>query len=142
MFIVASDHAGFELKERLKKWFDKKHFNYYDCGANNFEKDDSYVEYAKKAIEYYEKNKKENDFLILICGSGVGMNIVANRNPNIRAVLAQTAKQAEQARAHNNSNCLCLGARNICLFKARRIIIKFLKTNFLGGKYLQRINKI
>lgn len=142
MFIIASDHAGFELKNRIKKWFDKKGVKHFDCGADYFDKDDSYVDYAKKAIEYYQNNCQENDHLILICGSGVGMNIVANRNSKIRAVLANTKKQAIQAKEHNNANCLCLGARNTCFLKAKKIIKAFENTKFLGGKYLERIENI
>lgn len=142
MFVVASDHAGFELKKKIKKWFDKTNQKYFDCGAENFDAEDSFVDYAKKAIEYYTKKCKPSDVLLLICGSGIGMSIVANRNKDIRAVLASNSKQAKQSRFHNNANCLCIGARNTSFLKAKSIINSFQKTNFLGGKYQDRMNNI
>ena len=143
MIILASDHAGFLLKEKIKRWLTKTGNQFFDCGAENLDIDDSYVDYAKKGIDYYLKNCDiQNDKLILICGSGVGMSIVANRNPQIFAVLAQTKKQAKQAREHNNANCLCLGARNVCFCSTKRMIKTFLATSFLGGKYLDRMNSI
>ena len=88
------------------------------------------------------KNCTENDHVILICGSGVGKSIAAIRNPKIRAVLAMTTKQALQSRKHNNANCLCLGARNTCFWTAKRIINTVAKTEFLGGKYQDRMETI
>lgn len=143
MIIIASDHAGFELKEKIKKYLTSKKIYFFDAGATNFEQTDSYVDYGKKAIKYFLENcDPKDDKIFLICGSGVGMSIVANRNPEIRAVLAYSTKQAKQSRQHNNSNCLCIGARNTSFEKAKRILNMFLKTEFLGGKYQDRINSI
>lgn len=142
MFIVASDHAGFELKEKIKHWFDKTNQKFFDCGAISYKNDDSYVDYAKIAIEHFKKNCEQGDFLLLICGSGVGMSIVANRDKKIRAVLAYNKRQAKQSRLHNNANCICLGARNTSFWRAKKIIKTFLNTNFLGGKYLERMQNI
>lgn len=143
MIVLGCDHAGFLLKERLKKWLLKKDIRFVDVGAENIDLQDSYVLYAKNAVEYFVNScDKNTDKLILICGSGVGMNIVANRNSDIRAVLALSKKQAIQAREHNDANCLCLGARNTNLFGAKRIVKAFLNTNFLQGKYLDRIKSI
>ena len=143
MIVLGSDHAGFELKEKLKRYFSKKNIEFSDAGAVELEKNDSYVIYGKGAVEYFINNcNVDKDKLILICGSGIGMSIVANRNPKIRAVLAYSAKQAVQGRQHNNCNCLCLGARNLCFLKAKCIVSKFLKAEFLGGKYAERLKSI
>ena len=143
MIVLASDHVGFKLKEKLKRYFAKKNIEFFDAGAMEFDNSDSYVDYGKGAIEYFLNNcNDEVDKLILVCGSGVGMSIVANRNKDIRAVLAYSVKQVVQGRQHNNCNCLCLGARNTCAIKAKCIISKFLKTQFLGGKYAKRIESI
>ncbi len=143
MIVLASDHAGFYLKEKLKPWLFKNEVQFFDIGAVSYEKLDSYVAYGKKAVDYFLKNCDiKKDKLVLICGSGVGMNIVANRNEKIRAVLANTKKQAVQGRQHNDCNCLCIGARNINFLKAKNIIKTFLQTEFLGEKYLDRINEI
>ena len=143
MLVLASDHAGFNLKEKIKKYFSKKNIQFFDVGTLEYDKDDSYVMYGKNAIDYFLKNKTDDeDKLILICGSGVGMSIVANRNKNIRAVLALCAKQAVMARQHNDCNCLCLGARNTCYCYAKRIINKFIETKFLAGKHKDRIESI
>lgn len=139
MIIIGSDHAGFKLKKSLEKWLDKKEIKYLDCGATEFQSQDSYVDYAKKSIYYFVKNCSANDKLVLVCGSGVGMSIVANRNKNIRAVLCWSTKQAKQARMHNNANCLCLGGRNTSLLRAKSILKAFLSTAFLGGKYQDRL---
>ena len=143
MIVLGSDHAGFELKEKLKKWFEKNNIQFFDVGAKQIDGQDSYVDYAKNGVEYFVKNcNKEKDKLVLICGSGVGMSIVANRHSEIRAVLAYSKKQAVQARQHNDCNCLCLGARNTTIFFAKQIVKAFLKTDFLQGKYLDRIKTI
>ena len=142
MIVIASDHAGFKLKEKIKIWLKKQKIYFVDCGAEKFDKDDSFVDYAKKSIDFYQKNCQKTDLLVLICGSGVGMNIVANRNSGINAVLALSPKQAEQSRLHNNANCLCIGARNTSFWTAKKIIKKFISTDFLGGKYLERMNNI
>lgn len=143
MIVLASDHAGFNHKEKLKQYFLKNNIEFFDAGAIKLDNQDSYVVYAKGAIEYYINNCDEKkDKIILICGSGIGMSIVANRNKKIRAVLAYSPKQAEQGRQHNDCNCLCLGARNTKFFKTKSIILKFLNTQFLGGKHAERIKTL
>lgn len=144
MIIIASDHAGLILKNKIVKWLTKNNLEVEDVGANSFDTSDSFVSFAKLAIDHFVKlnNSEKDNYLILVCGSGVGMNIVANRNKSINAVLATTKKQAIQGREHNNCNCLCLGARNTSFSVAKSIINSFLKTEFLGGKYLTRMNSI
>ncbi|MGN1222037.1 MAG: RpiB/LacA/LacB family sugar-phosphate isomerase [Christensenellales bacterium] len=142
MIYISCDHAGFDLKQKLVKWFKKTGLNYVDFGAKTYNQLDSYVDYAKQALNEFIDKKNIEDKLVLICGSGVGMSIVANRNKNIRAVLAYNNKQVFQARQHNDANCLCIGARNTNFFKSKKFIKTFLTTEFLGGKHLDRINSI
>ena len=142
MIVVACDHAGFALKQKFIEYFKKNDVVFFDCGATEFDAEDSYVKYAKDAIKYFDNNYQYGDLLLLICGSGVGMSIVANRQNNIRAVLAKSAKQAKQAREHNDANCLCIGARNTGFWHAKQIFKKFIQTKFLGGKYKSRIDEI
>ena len=142
MIVLASDHAGYELKNKVKLWLEKQGEKVFDVGAEKFDGEDSYVDYAKKAIDHFNKNANVDDKLILICGSGVGMSIVANRHKNVRAVLAFTAKQVVQARNHNNANCQCVGARNTSFLKTKVLVQKFLKTDFLGGKHQKRVESI
>ena len=143
MIVIASDHAGFKKKEKIKNWLEKQNAQFFDAGPEIFDAGDSYVSFAKKAIDFFTANcDVENDRLILICGSGIGMSIVANRNTKIRAVVALSKKQAVQARQHNNCNCLCIGARNTSFLRMKVIIKAFLKVDFLGGKYLDRVNSI
>ena len=114
-----------------------------DMGALVFDETDSYVEYGTKAcIEFCSREKEENNTLILICGSGVGMSMVANRYKEIRAVNPESVKKAKLAREHNNANCLCLGARLISLGKAKKITKAFLSEKFLGGKHENRVNEL
>ncbi|MGN1212826.1 MAG: RpiB/LacA/LacB family sugar-phosphate isomerase [Christensenellales bacterium] len=142
MIYISCDHAGFDLKQKLVKWFEKIGLNYVDFGAKTYNQLDSYVDYAKLALNEFVDKKNVEDKLVLICGSGVGMSIVANRNKNIRAVLAYNNKQVFQARQHNDANCLCIGARNTNFLKSKKFIKTFLTTEFLGGKHLERINSI
>ena len=139
MIILASDHAGFELKEYLKLYFTKRKIDFVDAGAIKYDAQDDYPDIAQKAVKQVLKD--ENNSGIFICGSGVGMCMVANRHKGIRAVLAGDAPTAQMARLHNNANVLCLGSRNICKRRATNIINTFLSTEFLGGKHQRRINK-
>ena len=139
MIILASDHAGYELKEYLKTYFDKRNIEYIDAGAHSFDPEDDYPDIIKSAAKQMLKN--ENNKGVFICGSGVGVSMVANRHKGIRAVLAQDVATAQMARMHNNANVLCLGARSICKKRATNIIKTFLTTDFLGGKHQRRIDK-
>ncbi len=143
MIVISCDHAGFNLKNKFVEHFKDNKIEYVDIGAQILEPQDSFVMYGKKAIDYYLNNCDiQKDKLLLICGSGIGMSIVANRSPNIRAVLCFDKVQAEQGRMHNNCNCLCLGERNTDFKKAKEIFNIFFKTDFLGGKYKHRLDQI
>jgi ribose 5-phosphate isomerase B len=140
MLIIVSDHRGYDLKEDLKKWFFKKQIDFVDIGAKNYDHEDSYVDYSKKAMDMFSQNKKSK--AILICGSGVGVCIVANRYKDVRAFVASSKKMVKHAVAHDDANVLCLSADYTSLFKAKCYIKTFLATTFLSGKYLKRIEKI
>ena len=143
MIIIACDHAGFNYKLKLIEFLQKQGLAIKDMGALVFDETDSYVEYGTKAcIEFCSREKEENNTLILICGSGVGMSMVANRYKEIRAVNPESVKKAKLAREHNNANCLCLGARLISLGKAKKITKAFLSEKFLGGKHENRVNEL
>ena len=136
--VMCADHAGFELKEQLKDYLSKSN-DIIDVGANAIDNEDSYVDYAKKANKQVVDN---NCYGIYVCGSGVGMSIVANKQRGIRAVMPASVELVEKSRQHNNANVLCLGARFMTLEEAKKIVDKFLSTDFLGGKYQTRLQSI
>ncbi len=129
---IASDHAGFLLKEILKQ-----HFKLVDLGCNSKDSCD-YPIFAHKLAE----SIKNNDRGILICGTGIGMSITANKHKNIRAALCNDIQTAELSRKHNNANVIVLGARIISTEMAINCIKIFLNTAFEGGRHLHRLNLI
>lgn len=135
---MCADHAGFDLKEQLKEYLSKSN-EIIDVGANVVDNDDSYVDYAKRANKQVVDN---NCYGIYVCGSGVGMSIVANKQRGIRAVMPASVELVEKSRQHNDANVLCLGARFMTVEEAKKIVDKFLSTDFLGGKYQVRIQSI
>ena len=135
--LIASDHAGFVLKNKLMDYFKNK-FEFTDFGTNSEESVD-YPDFAHKlANEISTKNLSG----VLICGSGVGMSMVANRYKNVRAALCFNENMAKLSRQHNDANILALGARTTDESEIYSIIESFLNTNFEGGRHQQRINKI
>ena len=135
--IIASDHAGFELKESVKKFLFKKRKKILDLGTANSESVD-YPDFA----HLLSKKIKNNEFGILICGSGIGMDMTANKHKNIRAALCYDIKSTKLSRQHNNANVMAIGARLTTKNVALRCVNTFLKTNFIGGRHLRRVNKI
>lgn len=136
--IVCSDHAGFELKQKIVAHL--SNLDVLDKGAFDIDQMDSYVDYAHLANA--EVVKDSQNMGIYVCGSGVGMSIVANKQKGIRAVNAYSQELAQKAREHNNANVLCLGARFVDHALALKIVDTFLQTDFLGGKYEQRVETI
>ena len=133
---IASDHAGFNLKEEILK---KSKDDCIDLGTNNSDSVD-YPEYAQKIVE---KIKFDKDSLgILICGSGIGMSIAANRDEFIRAGLAFNPEVAKLMRMHNNANILVLPGRFINVQEALKCVDNFIGTDFAGGRHQNRINKL
>ncbi|MCB9364339.1 MAG: ribose 5-phosphate isomerase B [Flavobacteriales bacterium] len=136
---IGSDHAGFELKEFIKNYLIDKGININDFGPDSDARTD-YADYAHPVASFVEKN---NDFLgILICGSGNGINMTANKHQEIRSALCWSAEIAELARLHNNANILVLPARFISNEEAIKCVDVFFNTQFEGGRHTYRVNKI
>ena len=137
--ILASDHAGFKLKEVIKNFLIKKRNKVLDLGTKNNEPVD-YPDFAHRlSIKIGNKNKH---FGVLICGSGIGMGIVANRHKNIRAAICHNIKSAKLSRQHNNANVIAIGARLTKKKVALKCVNTFLGTDFTGGRHLRRLKKI
>jgi ribose 5-phosphate isomerase B len=136
--VIGSDHAGYELKEFVKNYLVEKGVEVEDKGAYSLESVD-YPDFAKKVSEAV---LEENILGILICGTGIGVSIAANRHPGVRAALCQTEFGARMARAHNNANVLCMGARVVGIGLAESIVNAFLSTEFEGGRHARRVDKI
>ena len=137
--ILASDHAGFRLKEEIKKFLIKKRKKVLDLGTKNTNSVD-YPDYAHLLSKKIGKNR--NQFGILICGSGAGMSMAANKHKNIRAALCYNTKATKLSRLHNNANVMALGSRLIKKNVALKCVGAFLKTNFDGGRHSRRVKKI
>tara|TARA_B100001750_G_C15298836_1_gene491195 strand:- start:166 stop:591 length:426 start_codon:yes stop_codon:yes gene_type:complete len=135
---IGSDHAGFQHKEKIKKHLKKEKKEVIDLGPNNEESVD-YPEFAHKVCKKI-KSKKEKG--ILICGSGNGINMSANKHKNIRAALCWNKETAKLARNHNNANILSIPARFIDAEKTIKIVDVFLKEEFDGGRHEKRVKKI
>tara|TARA_Y100000590_G_C15520680_1_gene939282 strand:+ start:411 stop:860 length:450 start_codon:yes stop_codon:yes gene_type:complete len=137
--LLASDHAGFKLKQAIKNFLFKRGIIVRDLGTKNT----SSVDYPVYAHILSKKiNKNKNQFGILVCGSGVGMSITANKYKNVRAALCHNIKSAKLSRQHNNANIIALGSRLINKKIALKCISVFLKTPFERGRHLRRIKKI
>ena len=136
---ISSDHAGFNLKEFIKKKLIKKKRKIFDLGPDNSNSVD-YPIYAHKLSKAVSKNSK--NFGILICGSGTGMNIAANKHKKIRAAACYSIKSTKLSRMHNNANIITLGSRLISRKNALLFIDTFLKTKFDGRRHQRRVNKI
>ncbi|HBK85600.1 MAG TPA: ribose 5-phosphate isomerase B [Firmicutes bacterium] len=136
---IASDHGGFSLKEELRTSLTDWGIQVLDKGCHSPESVD-YVDYAAQAVEAVLGGECER--AILICGTGIGMSIAANKFPGIRAALCHDHFSAQATREHNDSNVLCLGARVIGSSLAESIVKVWLNTEFSGGRHQRRIDKI
>ena len=136
---IASDHAGFTLKEQIKKKFANK-INIIDLGTDNSTTSVNYPSYAHQLCKKVSLNNK--NIGILVCGSGMGMSMAANRHKKIRAALCYSIKNTKLSRLHNNSNVITLGARLIKKELAFKCINTFLNTPFESGRHLKRVKKI
>ena len=138
-FIIGSDHAGFALKEAVKSYLSSAGYRVFDAGTHREESVD-YPDYGVLAAERVSSGEFEKG--ILICGSGVGMTIVANKFPGIRAALCLDEETAGLSRQHNDSNILVLAGRKTEPAAAERIVKAWLETPFEGGRHLKRLDKI
>ena len=137
--VVGSDHAGFELKQIIIEHLSERNMNYVDFGTSCLDSVD-YPDYAKKVAE--EVNSNDLIMGILVCGSGQGMAMTANRFKNVRAAICHNSDVAKVTRQHNDANVLCLGSRFINISEAIKCVDVFLSTDFEGERHLKRINKI
>tara|TARA_B100001094_G_C17840849_1_gene627851 strand:- start:69 stop:506 length:438 start_codon:yes stop_codon:yes gene_type:complete len=136
---IASDHAGFNLKEVIKSYLINKNISIFDVGP--FEsKSVDYPDYAKKLSNRIKT--KKSDLGILVCGSGTGMAISANKIKTIRAAVCYNLKSTRLSRQHNDANIIALGARLTKKQLALKLVEIFLKTKFEGGRHLKRLKKI
>ena len=136
---ISSDHAGYKLKEAIKLYLSKKKLSFQDMGPYNSDRVD-YPDYAHKLAKKVKIDK--NNIGILVCGSGMGMNIVANRHKNIRAAQCFNLKSTKLSRLHNDANIITLGSRLMTTKNALSCIDVFLNTKFEGGRHSKRIKKI
>jgi|TARA_B100001741_G_scaffold304259_1_gene295193 ribose 5-phosphate isomerase B len=136
---ISSDHAGYNLKEKIIKKFENR-FIFEDLGTNNSLTSVNYPEYAHKLCKRVGSNNKNMG--ILVCGSGIGMSMAANRHKNIRAAVCYSVKNTKLSRLHNNANIITLGSRLTKKNTAFKCIEVFVKTKFEGGRHKKRVNKI
>lgn len=136
---IASDHAGYELKKRIIDYLLKKGLEHEDFGCGPGERVD-YIDYAEKAIRGVGSGTFQR--AVLICGTGLGMGIVANKFKGVRATPCCDEYTAEMSRRHNDSNCLTLGGRILSEEDALSIVRVWLETEFEGGRHQRRIDKI
>ena len=136
---IGADHAGFALKERLKKWLEKNGHTTRDFGTYTEESVD-YPDFAHPVAEAVQK--KEFDLGLLVCGSGNGVAMSANKHDGIRAAICWNEDLAALAREHNDANVICLPGRFVEPELAERILDRFLNSSFEGGRHARRVGKI
>ena len=136
---IGSDHAGFDLKAKLKTYLQKKGFDVKDFGTYSAERAD-YPDYAHPVAQAVED--KQSNMGVLICGSGNGVNMAANKHKGIRSALCWNAEIAQLARLHNDANIIALPARFISVEEAEKCVDIFFSTHFEGGRHTARVNKI
>ena len=136
---IGSDHGGFHLKEHIKKYLTEQGHQVEDFGTHTEESVD-YTDYASVVATAVAEGKFEQG--ILICGTGIGISISANKVHGIRAALCGDVFSAKMAREHNNANILCMGERVIGVGLAEVIVDAYLNTGFAGGRHERRVNKI
>ncbi len=139
MFFLANDHAGFQLKESLKKNLAERDIEFVDLGTNSEESVD-YPDFGHLLAKKILENPTNRG--IGVCGSGHGLSMALNRHAGIRAARCVSAEDAELARRHNDANILVLAGRQTSTAEAEKIITKFLETKFEGGRHEKRIEKI
>lgn len=139
MIYLGADHAGFEYKEQIKQLLRSMDLDFQDVGTESNESTD-YPDYAHRVAQAVSSGKAE--YGILVCGTGIGMSIVANKHEGVRASNVESVNAAKMAREHNNANILAIGARLTPWETAREIIRTFLSTKFEGGRHQRRVDKI
>lgn len=136
---IAVDHGGFALKQPVSDEIRDAGFDVLDLGTHSGESVD-YPDYARKLVDAIGQKKVARG--VLICGTGIGISIAANRHPGIRAALCYDDETAMLSRQHNDANVLCMGGRKTTPDEARRMVRIFLETEFEGGRHARRVGKI
>jgi ribose 5-phosphate isomerase B len=137
---LGADHAGFELKQKIKQHLSAQHDVEIDDRGTVSNESVDYPDFAKHVGEDVVAHKA--DLGILVCGTGIGMSIAANKVPGVRAANVSTIEEAQLSREHNDANVLALGARTLDPQNAIAIVDKWLHTSFLGGRHQRRVDKI
>jgi ribose 5-phosphate isomerase B len=137
--VIASDHAGFELKETLKQEIKHLGFEVKDLGTNDTQSVD-YPDFANALADWLKTHTGDKG--VLICGSGIGISIAANRHKHVRAALVTSPEGAALSRQHNDANVLCLGSRLTSMPTAKECVNAFLTTEFEGGRHAGRVAKL
>ena len=138
MIFLGADHRGYELKEKIKKYLISKNFEVKDCGTDSKE----IAHYPIIATEVCKKMDKEKDKANLICGSGIGMSMVANKFKGVRAGICTSVMAAKDGKEHSNLNVLVLPGDFISFDDAIEVVDTWLESEFLNGRYLERLNMI
>jgi ribose 5-phosphate isomerase B len=136
---LGADHRGFALKEELKRWLAARGHEIVDFGPASADRVD-YPDYAFKVADAVVRHQADRG--ILICSTGIGMSIAANKVRGVRAALADSVRLARLSREHNDANVLCLGADFVSAAEARRIVSAWLRTEFAGGRHSRRVRKL
>lgn len=137
--VIANDHAAVDMKFKIKEYIESLGFEVINVGIDQNERCD-YPDYAFKACK--KILNKEADLGVLVCGTGIGMSIAANKIKGIRACACSETFSAKMCREHNDANVICFGERVIGIETAKEIVKTFLESKFQGGNHLQRVNKI
>lgn len=136
---IGADHAGYLLKEEIKKYLKENSYEVIDMGTHSLESID-YPDYGIKVAKSVASN--ETNLGILVCYTGIGMSMVANKVDGIRAALVTSVDNAHLTKEHNNANVLCMGAKDVKVELALEIVKEFINTEFAGGRHERRVNKI
>jgi ribose 5-phosphate isomerase B len=136
---IGADHAGYGLKQRLAGWLERQGHEVLDLGTTD-EQSVDYPDYAHAVSAALGAGRADRG--LLVCGTGIGMSIAANRHPGIRAAKCNDPHEARMSRAHNDANVLCVGARILDASVAESILQEFLATAFEGGRHARRVEKL
>lgn len=139
-FYLSSDHGGFELKDQIKQYLEELNFEVIDLGSNSSTESVSYSEYGKKLAKNVLENKES--YGIGVCGTGLGISYAVNRFKGIRGARITSVEDAELAKKHNNANILLFGGRQVTIEQAKKMIDKFLSTEYENGRHQERIDDL
>ncbi|MHC1698263.1 MAG: ribose 5-phosphate isomerase B [Geobacteraceae bacterium] len=140
MIVIGSDHGGFELKEAIKALLQARSITVVDLGTSNGNDSVDYPDFGESVARKVSQGEAEKG--VLVCGTGIGMSIVANKFPGVRAALAADSYMAKMAKLHNNANILVLGGRVLDENEACEMVATWLDSSFEGGRHQSRLDKI